>query len=497
LLFNSPAFLLIFLPITFIGFFLSAARSRALAAAWLALASVAFYGVWNPRFVLLLLASVVFNYCMGAALGARQPGRTRSLLIFAVAVDLGLLAFFKYTDFFIENVNGMIGSHVPLAHIVLPLGISFFTFTQIAFLVDVSRGIATEYRFVHYLLFVSYFPHLIAGPILHHKEMMPQFASPATYRFNAVLFAEGMSIFLVGLAKKVVLADSLAAFVSPLFAAVESGTPVTFFEAWGAALAYTFQLYFDFSGYSDMAIGLSLLFNVRLPVNFASPYKSANVIEFWRRWHMTLSRFLRDYLYVPLGGNRRGPARRYVNLMLTMVLGGFWHGASWTFIVWGALHGTFLVANHGWQRVRILDKEISSRLSGLLHPCAVAVTFLAVMGGWVVFRAQSIHGAISVFAGLSGANGFALPSQVAEIIPGSHSYINTVGFMPLLGGGSVMGVFEEVCLILLAGVLCFGFPNTQQMGARMRLGAIFLSIGFVIQGVFFGHAPSPFLYFQF
>ena len=498
MLFNSPAFLLIFLPAALIAFFLIAIWSRAFAALSLALSSVAFYAVWNPRFVALLLASVVFNYCMGAALGnADGLRKTKLLLVFAIAVDLSLLAFFKYTDFFITTINELTGAQVPLAHIVLPLGISFFTFTQIAFLVDVSRGVVTEYSFVHYLLFVTYFPHLVAGPILHHKEMMPQFASPTTYRFDAALFTEGMSIFLIGLAKKVVLADGLAAFASPLFSAVENGTTVTFFEAWGAALAYTFQLYFDFSGYSDMAIGLSLLFNVRLPLNFASPYKSKNIIEFWRRWHMTLSRFLRDYLYVPLGGNRHGPARRYANLMITMILGGFWHGASWTFVIWGALHGAFLVANHGWQRLRIFRHDISPRSAMFLSSCATTATFFAVVAGWVVFRAQSMHGAARVLVGMSGANGFVLPSQVAAIIPGLDRHIGVKGNMPLFGGGSVMGVFEQLSLIILAAVLCFGFPNTQQMGTRMRIAAIFLSIGFVIQGIFFGHAPSPFLYFQF
>jgi alginate O-acetyltransferase complex protein AlgI len=498
LLFNSPAFLLIFLPATLIGFFLVAVRRRGLAALWLAVASVAFYAVWNPRFVELLLASVLFNYSMGTVLGVVRGHRVaRLLLIFAIAIDLGALAYFKYTDFFITTIDGLTGAGLPLAHIVLPLGISFFTFTQIAFLVDVFRGLATEYRFVHYLLFVTYFPHLIAGPILHHKEMMPQFAAPTTYRFNAALFTEGIAIFLIGLAKKVVLADSLATFVSPLFSAVENGTTVTFFEAWGAALAYTFQLYFDFSGYSDMAIGLSLLFNVRLPLNFDSPYKSKNIMEFWRRWHMTLSRFLRDYLYVPLGGNRHGPARRYANLMITMILGGFWHGASWTFVIWGALHGAFLVANHGWQRLKLFRLDMTPRSAMFLNPCAIALTFLAVMAGWVVFRAQSMHGAVRVLAGMSGANGFVLPSQVAAIIPGLGGHISVKGNMPLLGGGSVMGVFEQSSLILLAAVLCFGFPNTQEMGTRMRLMTIALSVGFVIHGVFFGHAPSPFLYFQF
>jgi alginate O-acetyltransferase complex protein AlgI len=498
LLFNSPSFLLIFLPVTLVGFFLIAAQSRRAAALWLALASLAFYAVWNPRFVALLLASVAFNYGMGFALSkARGHWRARPFLVAAIAVDLGLLAFFKYTNFFLTTVNELSGVQIPLAHIVLPLGISFFTFTQIAFLVDVSCGIATEYNFIDFLLFVTYFPHLIAGPVLHHKQMMPQFAAPATYRFNPGLFAEGFCIFLIGLAKKIVLADALAAFVTPLFDAVENGTAVTFFESWGASLAYTFQLYFDFSGYSDMAIGLSLLFGVTLPINFASPYKSRNVIEFWRRWHMTLSQFLRDYLYVQLGGNRRGPILRYVNLMLTMILGGLWHGANWTFVAWGTLHGLFLVLNHGWQRLWTTGGESPPLAANLTATCATALTFFAVVASWVVFRARSIHGATMVWTGMSGANGFVLPAEIAAIIPGLGRHVNVVGNMPLLGNGSVMGVFEQICLIGLAAALCFAFPNTQHMGKGLKRAAIFLSIGFVIQGIFFGHAPSPFLYFQF
>jgi alginate O-acetyltransferase complex protein AlgI len=499
LLFNSPLFLLVFLPAALIGFFLIAARSRLGAALFLGLSSLVFYAVWNPRFVLLLLSSVVFNYVTGYAIGKARSGRqAKVLLSLAVTANLGLLGFFKYTDFFIGTVDALTGVSIPLAHIVLPLGISFFTFTQIAFLVDVSRGIATEYNFIHYLLFVTYFPHLIAGPVLHHKQMMPQFQSPATYRFNIGLFTEGFSIFLIGLAKKVVLADSLAAFVSPLFDAVERGSSVTFFEAWGAALAYTFQLYFDFSGYSDMAIGLSLLFGVRLPLNFASPYKSLNIIDFWRRWLMTLSQFLRDYLYLPLGGNRLGPIRRYVNLMITMMLGGLWHGASWTFVVWGTLHGLYLVGNHGWRSLWAGTKIRSTLpLPPPIAAFSIALTFLAVVIGWVIFRAKSLHGAVMILTGMAGQNGFVLPSAVAAMIPGLSRRMNIAGQMPLLGGGTVMGVFEQACLILLASVLCFGLPNSQDMNKGLRLAAITVTIGFVIQAIFFGHAPSPFLYFQF
>ncbi len=497
MLFNSPAFLLVFLPLTLVGFFIIALRNHRAAALWLGLASLAFYSVWNPPFVLLLLGSVAFNYAMGYAIGkaCSDPKRRMLLLTLAVTTDLALLAVFKYTDFFISTYDQLTGALAPLIHIVLPLGISFFTFTQIAFLVDVSRGIASEYSPIHYLLFVTYFPHLIAGPVLHHKQMMPQFAAPATYRFNPAAFTQGSAIFLVGLAKKILLADSLSGFVSPLFGAVDNGVTVTFFEAWGAALAYTFQLYFDFSGYSDMAIGLSLLFGVRLPLNFASPYKSRNIIEFWRRWHMTLSQFLRDYLYFPLGGNRLGTFRRYINLMLTMVLGGLWHGASWTFVVWGALHGAYLAANHAWHT--LWPPSPNAAPASISTICTATLTFLAVVAGWVLFRAHTLHGAGVIFSGMLGQNGFELPAQVASMIPGLGRHVRIVGQMPLFGGGTIMGIFEQMALIGIAALLCFAFPNTQEMSNRLKLISISLTVGFVIQGIFFGHAPSPFLYFQF
>jgi alginate O-acetyltransferase complex protein AlgI len=348
-LFNSPEFILFYLPVVVAVFFLLARWQRKAAALWLAVASLFFYGWWNPNFVVLLLASVVFNFYMGSAISRRREAisafstakSVRPLLVLAIGANLALLAYFKYANFFIDSTNALTGSNFALLNIVLPLGISFFTFTQIAFLVDASRGLAREYDFVHYLLFVTYFPHLIAGPVLHHKQMMPQFAERSTYLPNRENIVVGLTIFCVGLAKKVIIADSLSVYASPVFAAAEKGVAITFFEAWGGLLAYTFQLYFDFSGYSDMAIGLSLLFGVTLPINFNSPYQATNIIEFWRRWHMTLSQFLRDYLYVPLGGNRLGVSRRHFNLMVTMVLGGLWHGANWTFVIWGALHGFF------------------------------------------------------------------------------------------------------------------------------------------------------------
>ncbi len=407
MLFNSYIFIFIFLPIVFFGFYQIGKHSHALACGWLALASLFFYGWWDIHYVPLLLSSIAFNYIAGYFIGHQvaQPSQSRSKVPLAAAItaNLGLLGYFKYANFFVENLNSAVGASLLLEQIVLPLGISFFTFTQIAFLVDTYQSKVKEYNFVHYALFVTYFPHLIAGPVLHHKEMMPQFAERKVVQMDLQNVAVGVSIFVLGLTKKVWIADSLARYATPVFSAVAAGSHPMLMEAWVGALAYTLQLYFDFSAYSDMAIGLSLMFNVRLPMNFNSPYKATNIIDFWRRWHMTLSRFLRDYLYIPLGGNRHGKAQRYVNLTLTMVLGGFWHGAGWTFVIWGALHGIYLMINHAWQgfaqRMSWGDGGKLGRFS------AGTLTFLAVVIGWVFFRADSVSSAISMLQSMIGKHG--------------------------------------------------------------------------------------------
>ncbi|MGZ5584938.1 MAG: MBOAT family O-acyltransferase, partial [Usitatibacter sp.] len=352
MLFNSFEFILIFLPAVLVGYFALGRVHRRWAVGWLAAASVAFYGYWNPKYVALLLASVLFNFAAGRAVARARDSSPRiawRLAAATIAVDVALLAVYKYADFFIGSVNAAFVVNLPVYGLVLPLGISFFTLTQIAFIADVATGKAREYDFAKYLLFVSYFPHLIAGPVLHHAQVMPQFDHDSTYRPRAERFAAGITFFSIGLAKKVLLADSLGEQATPVFEAARAGVPIDSLSAWTASVAYSLQLYFDFSGYSDMAVGLSRMLGVRLPFNFNSPYKSRSIIDFWRRWHMTLSRFLRDYVYVPLGGNRRGPLRRYANIMVTMLVGGLWHGANWTFVAWGALHGLMLLANHAWR----------------------------------------------------------------------------------------------------------------------------------------------------
>src|SRR4029434_10458885 len=313
-----------------------------------------------------------------------RPRTAKPLLVFGLVLNLATLGYFKYANFFVDNLNAVAGLDVVLGKVVLPIGISFFTFQKIAFLVDAYRDRVDRLNFIDYALFVTFFPQLIAGPIVHHSEVIRQFRERAAVSMPTI--ALGVTIFAIGLAKKVILADTAALYASPRFEAVAAGARPDALAAWGAALAYAAQLYFDFSGYSDMAIGAGLLFGIRLPVNFASPYRAESIIDFWHRWHITLSRFLRDYLYVPLGGNRKGRARRYVNLLITMVLGGFWHGAGWTFVIWGSLHTIYLVANHVWRALSGPPGAGSGSSSPLECRLGQAVTFVAVVVAWVFFR---------------------------------------------------------------------------------------------------------------
>ena len=441
MLFNSYAFLFGFLPVVLLLYFLAGRRSALAAIAFLAAASLFFYGWWNPRYLLLLCGSVIFNYLIGRRL-AQSPTRAKgdqAMLWLGVAGNLAVLGAFKYAAFFAVNANALAGVSLPVPHIVLPLGISFFTFTQIAYLVDAYRKEVREYRFIHYGLFVTFFPHLLAGPVLHHAEVMPQFARARSFSFDPENFAVGLTIFAIGLFKKVVLADGIAEFATPVFDAARDGATLSFLAAWGGALAYTFQLYFDFSGYSDMAIGLARLFGIVFPANFNSPYKAASIIDFWRRWHMTLSRFLRDYLYIPLGGGRCHPLRRHANLMATMLLGGLWHGAGWTFVIWGGLHGLYLVANHGWREVQM------RWLGGYALPRAFAqlLTFLAVVVAWVFFRAESLPAAQAMLEGMAGLNGI---SKADPYYYGA----------PQLKG------------LLAMFLIAWGLPNAQQLLHRYR-----------------------------
>jgi alginate O-acetyltransferase complex protein AlgI len=347
--------------------------------------------------------------------------------------------------------------------VVLPIGISFFTFTQIAFLVDTYQGKVREPRFLPYLLFVTYFPHLIAGPVLHHSEMMPQFARAETFRFQLDNVVSGLTLLAIGLFKKVILADGIQPFVAPAFDGPHAQI-LTGLEAWGAVLAYSLQLYFDFSAYSDMAIGLSRVVNVELPLNFNSPYKARNISDFWRRWHMTLSRFLRDYLYFPLGGNRHGPARRYLNLMITMLLGGLWHGAGWTFVIWGGLHGLYLVIHHAWQAT--VERLGASRWrdSRWAGATATLLTFTAVTLAWTFFRATSLEDALRMMTAMSGSNGWVLPVEWKGAFDAAlGSATSRLKFDDLTAFAGLRQI--EWIAVLLA--LAWFFPNSQQIMAAL------------------------------
>ena len=394
MLFNSYPFIFGFLPLVLLGYFAANRLGATAPVVWLALASLVFYSFSNWPFVALLLASIAFNYLIGWLLISRRLGARPRLaaLVVGVTGDLVTLGVFKYAGFLVANVNAVFSTSI-VVNILLPVGISFYTFTQIAFLVDAYRGKVAHYALPHYALFVTYFPHLIAGPILHHRDMIPQFESADSRKPNPRLILYGLIIFGIGLFKKTVLADG----IQPLVALAFHQAAPSFDQAWIGALAYTFQLYFDFSGYSDMAIGISLMFGIFLPLNFNSPYKAGNIIDFWRRWHMTLSQFLRDYLYIPLGGNRHGSLLRYVNLMITMLLGGLWHGAAWTFVIWGALHGLYLCINHAWINY---GPPIPRMLQRPANAAGFALTFLAVVVAWVFFRADSLASALSVLSRL-------------------------------------------------------------------------------------------------
>ena len=509
MLFNSYTFLFFYLPIVFAVFFWIGNTSHRHAALWLVVASLFFYGWWNPAYVLLLLASIGFNYGMAYAI-ARARNATAGAPLFgrgaagratfvAVFANLALLAYFKYANFFLSTANQLGEFGWMRADIILPLGISFFTFTQIAFLIDTHRGIAREYNFVSYALFVTYFPHLIAGPLLHHKQVMPQFSSADTYRINLENVGLGLSIFTLGLFKKVVLADQFALYANPVFDAVAAGGEPKMVEAWIGILAYSLQLYFDFSGYSDMAIGLSKMFNVNLPINFNSPYKALSIIDFWRRWHMTLSEFLRDYLYIPLGGNRHGRLRRYAALSVTMLLGGLWHGANWTFVVWGGLHGVYLIINHAW-------RAVIARTSGRKIPgsrlLSAMLTMLAVVVAWVPFRAASLGDAGKILHGMAGLHGLSLPARLEAPLEALARFgVEFKGATPLTSLANT----EAVVWLVLGFVVVRALPNTMAAsvylsrptaGWQGALKAVIVAVLMAV-AILNINKTSPFLYFNF
>jgi len=429
---------------------------------------------------------MLFNYVVGNSLNEnieRIRIHKKSLLFFGIIANVALLGYFKYTDFFIENVNLAFDVSVPLLHLALPLAISFFTFQQIAYLVDSYRGETKEYDFLNYALFVTFFPQLIAGPIVHHAEMMPQFASRWNLVKNYRNIATGLFIFSIGLFKKVVIADSFAVWATAGF---DNAPVLNFFEAWATSLSYTFQLYFDFSGYTDMAIGAALLFNIRLPINFNSPYKALDIQDFWRRWHITLSRFLRDYIYIPLGGNRKGAFRTYNNLLATFVIGGIWHGAGWTFVFWGFLHGMALVMHRFWKALGFTMPKIA----------AWFITFNFVNIAWVFFRAKEWDDAIKVLTGMSGLSGVVLTQKHEKYLSFLSSYdLITFGkITQSIGGGS-----DVLNSIILAFILILFFKNfNKKLSSNPLNYKTALLSGVAFLGGFLSLSKvSEFLYFNF
>jgi|SRR5579875_364280 len=463
MLFNSPLFLLVFLPLTLICFF-AAGRWRGSedAIGVLLIASLIFYAAAGLFNLGLFLTSMIVNFILGALI-VRFYRRRWYLATLGVVLNLSFIGFFKYSGLLVGTADHMLGTAWKVPSVALPIGISFYTFQKIAYLLDAYKDGQAESRFRRYALFVAFFPQLIAGPIVHPREVLPQFGRRNIGRFRIDDFAIGLVFLLFGLFKKTFLADGSAVFATPIFDGVYTGHLPTVFEAWGGVLAYTFQIYFDFSGYSDMAVGLARMFGIRLPFNFNSPYKAANLVDFWRCWHMTLSRFLRDYVYIPLGGNRKGKVRRYINLMLTMLIGGLWHGANWTFVVWGGLHGLGLIVNHLWRAVRG-DRPPARGLTRLA--CKIA-TFGFVVIAWTFFRAVSFSGARAMFRGMVGLYGL-LPTSP---VPVTGWAADAVKFFAGSGAHAVeTGMLIEILWLLGLLLIALTLPNTQEfiLGAGRR-----------------------------
>jgi D-alanyl-lipoteichoic acid acyltransferase DltB (MBOAT superfamily) len=423
-LFNSYEFIFLFLPLAFAGyFFLRKISWDIMSKSWLVLASLVFYAYWDPVYLPVILFSLFFNYSFSFLLNSKGAPRGRmrqkSWLVLGITVNIILLGYFKYYNFILWNINELFNTDFVFLELELPIGISFYTFQQIAFLVDSYRNKVEERNFLNYSMFVTFFPQLIAGPIVHHAEMMPQFGNKANRILNSENLAKGLYIFFIGLFKKVVIADTFAVWASSGF---DLAPALNLAEAWATSLSYTFQLYFDFSGYTDMAIGLALMFNIYLPFNFNSPYRALNIQDFWRRWHMTLSRFLRDYVYIPLGGNRKGEAALLRNLLLTFLIGGIWHGAGWTFVFWGLLHGLAAVIHRVWGYTGI---KLNRILAWLL-------TFAFVNAAWVFFRALNWGDAVKVLKGMAGMNGMGSISELKAIDGSSETFLWIAGAFLLI-----------------------------------------------------------------
>jgi len=449
-------------------------------------ASLFFYSWWNIIYLPLILGSILFNFTVGTII-SRTPSSasksrisSKSVLVFGIVANILLLGYFKYMDFFISNVNLVLNSNIDLLYIVLPLGISFFTFTQIAYLVDAYKGEVKETDYLNYTLFVTFFPHLLAGPILHHKEMMPQFDSIKNKAVNYRNISAGLFLFSIGLFKKAIIADTFAKWANAGF---DHSSTLSLFEAWAASLSYTFQLYFDFSGYTDMALGIALLFNIKLPINFNSPYKALNIQDFWRRWHITLSRFLRDYIYIPLGGNKQGEFRTYSNLFTVFLIGGLWHGASWMFVIWGALHGIAIVIHRAWQ-------QIGLKMNIIL---AWFITFNFINITWVFFRAKEWGDAVKIIKSMFFGS-ILIDNKFSKLWIFHQNVINVE-----FGNLSTKIRTETFLLIIVSFFFLLIFKNSNELANTFRPS--YKNVIFVILLIVFSLAQlnsySKFLYFNF
>lgn len=490
MLFNSFEFILVFLPITFIVYFiLNKQRLVAAGKVWIVFASLFFYSWWDIKYLPLILISLFVNYAIGSSFkndpnspNLKRKVSEKAVLIFGVVINLALLGYFKYADFFIKNTNTLLGTNFDLLHLVLPLAISFFTFQQIAYLVDAYKGEANEYDFMNYSVFVTFFPQLIAGPIVHHKEMMPQFFNLRTKIINPKNLALGLFLFSIGLGKKVIIADTFATWSNAGYA---MSNTLSFFDAWLTSLSYTAQLYFDFSGYTDMALGLGYMFNITLPQNFNSPYKASSIQDFWRRWHMTLSRFLRDYIYIPLGGNRCPEAKVNCNLFSTFLIGGLWHGASWTFVAWGALHGLAMCIQRWWKKLGI----------NMHKALACFITFNFINLTWVFFRATSWQNAFNVLNSMFGMNGFTISDKLFHKF--HLEWLQNFGVEP---GYSAIPKPDIAFLLVTLFIITIIFaPKTDNLHENFKptKANLIIAISLMIISLSLFSRVSEFLYFNF
>ena len=482
MLFNSYEFIFLFLPITLILYFtLNRFGKNELAKGWLVIASLYFYSYFNRTYLILIIVSILLNYGIGKKLSDNKTDIIirKLLLIVGIVFNLGALGYFKYYDFFVSNINSLFGTDIKLLYIMLPLGISFFTFQQLSFVIDMYKRFNLIYSFTDYCLFVTFFPQLIAGPIVLPTEMLPQFETEENKRINWENMNRGLYVFSIGLAKKVIIADTISNFANAGFDMMES---LNFVEAWLTSISYTLQLYFDFSGYCDMAMGIALMFNIGLPLNFDSPYKSTNIQKFWKKWHMTLGRFMTNYLYIPMGGNRKGELKTLRNLFIVFLASGIWHGAGWNFVIWGILHGICILIHRIWKN--------SGRKMNKFVGWFITMNLVNIF--WVFFRATNLYDAIKVIKGMFDI------SSLMQIFKNPRAILEaTKDFRELAKGdlGNELNLF----LLMFSFIVVIGLKNSLDKGKNMKFSFV-NSIETVLYfwgGVFLMTRVSEFLYFNF